>query len=117
MILGSVILYAITKITIYDISVKLLNFSMVQQPILQTCLLGIFILLFVAVLCLINIRNIFTNSLSETVKPIKRTFDVVKVKVIHLSTFGISMEVLMITVMLVYYGVISYYWIPFAILT
>lgn len=46
----------------------------------------------------------------------KRTFDVVKVRVIHIATFGISVEMLMIAVMLIYYGVVSYYWIPFAVL-
>ena len=49
-------------------------------------------------------------------KPVKRTYEVVKVRIIYLATFGISVEILMIGVMLVYYGFTSYYWIPFALL-
>ena len=49
-------------------------------------------------------------------KPVKRTYDVVKVRIIYLATFGISVEVLMIGAMLVYYGFVSYYWILFAVL-
>jgi hypothetical protein len=47
---------------------------------------------------------------------VKRTFDVVKVRVIKIAPFGITLEVLIIGVMLVYYGVVSYYWIPLSIL-
>lgn len=46
----------------------------------------------------------------------KRTFDVVKVRVIKIATFGITLEILVIGIMLVYYGVVSYYWIPLSIL-
>lgn len=46
----------------------------------------------------------------------KRTFDVVKVRLIKIATFGVTLEVLIIGVMLVYYGVVSYYWIPLSIL-
>lgn len=56
------------------------------------------------------------NPLVSTIKPVKRTFDVVKVRVIRVATFGITVEVLIIGVMLVYYGVVSYYWIPLSIL-
>lgn len=56
------------------------------------------------------------NPLVSTIKPVKRTFDIVKVRVIKIATFGITMETLIIGVMLVYYGVVSYYWIPLSIL-
>lgn len=72
--------------------------------------------IFTQVLIYSHIQRILTNPLSETIKPVKRTFDVVKVRVIHVATFGISLEVLLIAIMLVYYGVVSYYWIPFSIL-
>lgn len=67
-------------------------------------------------LALNHIRKIYTAPLSLTIKPLKRTFDEVKIRIIHLSTFGISSEMLLIALMLIYYGVVSYYWIPFSIL-
>lgn len=63
-----------------------------------------------------HIFNIYTAPLSLTIKPIKRTFDEVKIRIIHLATFGVSGETLLIAIMLIYYGVVSYYWIPFSIL-
>lgn len=63
-----------------------------------------------------HIQKIYTAPLSLTIKPLKRTFDEVKIRIIHLSTFGLSSEMLLIALMLIYYGVVSYYWIPFSIL-
>lgn len=63
-----------------------------------------------------HIRNIYIAPLSLTIKPLKRTFDEVKIRIIHLSTFGVSSSTLLIALMLIYYGVVSYYWIPFSIL-
>jgi hypothetical protein len=65
---------------------------------------------------LTHLRNIYIAPLSLTIKPLKRTFDEVKIRIIHLSTFGVSSSTLLIAMMLIYYGVVSYYWIPFAIL-
>ena len=39
----------------------------------------------------------------------KRTFDLVKVRIIKIATFGITVETLIIAIMLIYYGVASYY--------
>ena len=89
---------------------------MIMQPIGLPFLLFFLIFMFVEWKSIGHIRNIMNNPLSETIKPVKRTFDVVKVRVIHIATFGISVEMLMIAVMLIYYGVVSYYWIPFAVL-
>lgn len=72
--------------------------------------------LFLGIVIFSHIKTIYTNPLSETIKPVKRTFDVVKVRVIHIATFGVTVEVLLLSIMLIYYGVVSYYWIPFAVL-
>ena len=56
------------------------------------------------------------NPLVSTIKPVKRTFDLVKVRVIKIATFGITVEILITGIMLVYYGVVSYYWIPLSVL-
>lgn len=39
-----------------------------------------------------------------------------KIRLIKIATFGITIEVLIIGILLVYYGVVSYYWIPLSIL-
>lgn len=39
-----------------------------------------------------------------------------KVRIIKMATFGITVEMLVIAVMLIYYGVVSYYAIPMSIL-
>jgi hypothetical protein len=67
-------------------------------------------------LAIMHIRSIYINPLVSTIKPVKRTFDVVKVRVIKMATFGITLEALIIAVMLIYYGVVSYYAIPMSIL-
>lgn len=87
-----------------------------MQPLYNLPILFLIIFFFLQFVIYVHIQRIYTNPLSETIKPVKRTFDVVKVRVIHVATFGVSLEVLLIAVMLVYYGVVSYYWIPFAVL-
>jgi hypothetical protein len=63
-----------------------------------------------------HIRDIYINPLVSTIKPIKRTFDIVKIRIIKIATFGITIDVLIIALMLIYYGIVSYYWIPVSIL-
>jgi len=63
-----------------------------------------------------HIREIYINPLVSTIKPVKRTFDLVKVRVIKVATFGITLETLIIAIMLIYYGIVSYYFIPYSIL-
>lgn len=76
----------------------------------------LFIFIFTIGLAIMHIRSIYVNPLVSTIKPVKRTFDVVKVRVIKMATFGITLEALIIAVMLIYYGVVSYYAIPMSIL-
>ena len=112
----SVLLYFILKIIFYKAICSKLNSPVISQPLINLPTLFILVFIFIQVLIYQHIHRIYTNSLSETIKPVKRTFDVVKVRIIHVATFGISIQILLIAVMLVYYGVVSYYWIPFAIL-
>ena len=71
---------------------------------------------FIMALVILHIREIYINPLVSTIKPVKRTFDLVKIRLIKIATFGITIEVLIIGILLVYYGVVSYYWIPLSIL-
>lgn len=41
-------------------------------------------------LAILHIREIYINPLVSTIKPVKRTFDIVKVRVIKIATFGIT---------------------------
>ena len=95
----------------------LLHFdSILHQNYYSAFWLFIFVLGLSMGLALNHINKIYTAPLSLTIKPLKRTFDEVKIRIIHLATFGISSEMLLIALMLIYYGVVSYYWIPFSIL-
>lgn len=113
---ASVMLYFLLKLVLYRLICGKLNFATTFQPVSNLFVLLTLVLSFIGILVYQHIKEIYTNPLSETIKPVKRTFDVVKVRVIHIATFGVTLEVLLIAGMLVYYGVVSYYWIPFAIL-
>lgn len=66
--------------------------------------------------CIRHILSIYGNSIVESMKPFKRTFDIVRIKVVKMATFGIDPELLMVSLMLIYYGMVSYYFIPRAVL-
>ena len=85
-------------------------------PLLPPIVLLLLVFGFTLGLVVVHIREIYVNPLVSTIKPVKRTFDLVKIRVIKIATFGITVEILVTGVMLVYYGVVSYYWIPLAIL-
>lgn len=112
----SVFLYFLLKLIFYYAICTKLGFGTIAQPFQNLFIISFLVLTFVLTLVYHHIKRIYTNPLSETIKPVKRTFDVVKIRVIHVATFGVSIEVLLIAVMLVYYGVVSYYWIPFAVI-
>jgi hypothetical protein len=61
------------------------------QPLSLPFFLCSCILLFISILVFTHIQTIYSNPLSETIKPVKRTFDVVKVRVIHVATFGVTL--------------------------
>jgi hypothetical protein len=113
---ASIALYFLLKLVFYYAICTRLGFGTISQPYSNLPIIFSLIMLFILTLLYEHIFRIYTNPLSETIKPVKRTFDVVKVRIIHVATFGLSMEMLLIAVMLVYYGVVSYYWIPFAVL-
>jgi hypothetical protein len=94
----------------------MLNYETVPQDYLEAVIIFISVFTFSIGLSIHHIRNIYINPLVSTIKPVKRTFDVVKIRVIKIATFGITIEALIIGIMLIYYGVVSYYWIPFSIL-
>lgn len=71
---------------------------------------------FIMTLVILHISKIYMNPLATTIKPLKRTFDLVKVRVIKIATFGITSEIFILSLVLIYYGVVSYYWIPRSIL-
>lgn len=112
----SILLYMVIKYFMIDVICNLLYFSPVQQNFTSAFWLFIAVFGLSQFFVLTHIRNIYVAPLSLTIKPLKRTFDEVKIKIIHLSTFGVSSSTLLIAVMLIYYGVVSYYWIPFAII-
>ena len=116
-VLLSIAMYQILKVFIYN---RVADLFQLQHPppqyILSPLLLFFVILAFIMVLVSLHIRDIYVNPLVSTIKPLKRTFDVVKIRVIKIATFGITVEVLIIGILLVYYGVVSYYWIPLSIL-
>ena len=113
----SATLYQLLKQVIYKTVSELFR---LQQPppqyLLNPIILFLSLLTFIMVLVGLHIRDIYINPLVSTIKPLKRTFDVVKIRVIKIATFGITLEVLVIGILLVYYGVVSYYWIPLSIL-
>lgn len=116
-VLLSIAMYQILKVLIYKTVSDLFKLQHAPpQYLLSPLLLFFLILAFIMVLVSLHIRDIYVNPLVSTIKPLKRTFDVVKIRVIKIATFGITIEVLIIGILLVYYGVVSYYWIPFSIL-
>lgn len=115
--LVSILLYMLIKYFFIKYVCNILHYdSILQQNYHSALYLFIFVLALSMGLAYSHINNIYTSPLSLTIKPLKRTFDEVKIRIIHLSTFGISSEMLLIALMLIYYGVVSYYWIPFSIL-
>jgi hypothetical protein len=87
----SVVLYFILKLIFYKAICSKLNVAVISQPLINLPTLFILVFFFIQILVYQHIHRIYTNSLSETIKPVKRTFDVVKVRIIHVATFGISM--------------------------
>lgn len=91
-VLLSVVLYQILKLSIYS---TVANLFKLQQPppqyMISPILLFFFLLGFIMVLVCLHIRDIYVNPLVSTIKPLKRTFDVVKIRVIKIATFGITL--------------------------
>lgn len=88
--LGSVLLYMLLKVGIYGAICSKLGFGTIRQPFINLVVLALAILSFILVLVWTHLHRIYADPLSETIKPVKRTFDVVKVRVIHIATFGVS---------------------------
>jgi len=61
------------------------------QNIASAVILFLVVFSFTIVLIVMHIREIYINPLVSTIKPVKRTFDLVKVRVIKIATFGITM--------------------------
>jgi hypothetical protein len=113
----SVLLYQLFKVLLYELIADLFRAQAPPpQYLLAPFALFLLIFAFVLTLVILHIREIYVNPLVTTIKPVKRTFDVVKVRVVKIATFGITLEILITGIMLVYYGVVSYYFIPKAIL-
>ena len=115
--LVSVVIYQVFKVFLYSFISDLFRSQNVPPQYWRSPFILFFLLVgFTLALVILHIREIYVNPLVSTIKPVKRTFDLVKVRVIKIATFGISMEILITGVMLIYYGVVSYYWIPLSIL-
>ena len=113
----SVVIYQVFKVFLYSFISDLFRSQNVPPQYWRSPFILFFLLVgFTLALVILHIREIYVNPLVSTIKPVKRTFDLVKVRVIKIATFGISMEILITGVMLIYYGVVSYYWIPLSIL-
>jgi hypothetical protein len=109
-------LFHLTKYAIYCQISSVLSFGVPDLKSNSTIILFLAVFILVMWLVISHIRSIYTNPLVSTIKPVKRTFDLVKVRIIKLATFGISGSVFVIAIMLIYYGVVSYYFIPKSIL-
>lgn len=115
--LVSVVIYQVFKVFLYSFISDLFRSQNVPPQYWRSPFILFFLLVgFTLALVILHIREIYVNPLVSTIKPVKRTFDLVKVRVIKIATFGISMEILITGLMLIYYGVVSYYWIPLSIL-
>lgn len=87
----SVLLYCICKLIFYKVICSKLGFVTISQSIKTPIIIFMAVIFFIAILIYSHIRRIYTNPLNETIKPVKRTFDVVKVRVIHVATFGVTL--------------------------
>lgn len=115
--LVSVVIYQVFKVFLYSFISDLFQSQNVPPQYWRSPFILFFLLAgFTLTLVILHIREIYVNPLVSTIKPVKRTFDLVKVRVIKIATFGITMEILITGLMLIYYGVVSYYWIPLSIL-
>ena len=113
----SALLYQILKFIFYSLITDVFKSQHVPPQYISKPFVLFFVLLaFTLSLVILHIRQIYVNPLVSTIKPVKRTFDLVKVRVIKIATFGITIEILITGIMLIYYGVVSYYWIPLSIL-
>lgn len=109
-------LFILIKWLLIDFICRQLSYDPISQTRWEPIVLFIFVLLFNQITCLSHIAKIYGNSIVESMKPFKRTFDVVKVRIIKMATLGLEWEMLLVAIMLVYYGLISYYFIPRAVL-
>lgn len=88
----SVALYQLLKLLIYKAVSDL--FKLQQPPPQYTAnpiLLFLLTLGFIMLLVCLHLRDIYINPLVTTIKPLKRTFDEVKIRVIKIATFGITL--------------------------
>lgn len=109
-------LFHLTKYVLYYQISQVLNFGVPNLKNTSTIILFLSVFALIMWLVISHIRSIYTNPLVSTIKPVKRTFDLVKVRIIKMATFGISGSVFVTSIMLIYYGVVSYYFIPKSIL-
>ena len=88
--LVSIAIYIILKFFMIGSICNMLGFSHLAQNMVSAVALFLFVFILSITLCIDHIYDIYISPLVSTIKPIKRTFDEVKVRIIHLSTFGIS---------------------------
>lgn len=112
----SAFLFWLTKQIIYNSVSSMFFYDSPPQKLIYVVILLFAIIIFTVGLAILHIRQIYINPLVSTIKPVKRTFDLVKVRIIKIATFGITVETFIIAIMLIYYGVVSYYEIPMSIL-
>lgn len=67
-----------------------MDYNVISQSYVLPVVLFVLVLGFTLGLSIGHIQKIYMMPLVETIKPIKRTFDLVKIRVIRMATFGIS---------------------------
>jgi|JI6StandDraft_1071083.scaffolds.fasta_scaffold40169_1 hypothetical protein len=112
----SILLFVLFKWLLIRIVAQKLHYSPISQDILEPFVVFFGVLLFSQLTCISHILSIYGNSIVESMKPFKRTFDIVRIRVVKMATFGIDPEMMMVSLMLIYYGLVSYYFIPRAVL-
>lgn len=114
--LCSIFLFIALKYVLIRVICAQLHYEPIAQSLTEPFVLFLSVLLFSQTTCVLHMMRIYANSIVESMKPFKRTFDVVKIRVIKMATFGLESEMLLVAVMLIYYGFTSYYFIPRAVL-
>lgn len=87
---ASILLFVVLKWLLIGVVAAKLHYEPISQSALEPMVVFAGVLLFSQLTCISHILSIYGNSIVESMKPFKRTFDIVRIRVVRMATFGID---------------------------
>jgi hypothetical protein len=85
----STLIFILLKHVLIHVICSQLHYEPISQNIGFAIFLFFCVLAFSQATCIMHMIRIYANSIVESMKPFKRTFDVVKIRIIKMATFGL----------------------------